>query len=174
LTIHYLAILKSRKSLRSWTATVRLVHSWAGETWLIHMTWLIDMIWLMRICVWDIPNLSRICNKLEGLQIVAIRAHEHGCTRTWGGPLVKPASKARHLSIDTNASVDFDSRLSILIERFVTTTCFLSFRLGPCNDLGINDRAVPKNSCAICPVQMRTYFEVNPGFKISLRSNFPY
>jgi len=37
---------------------------------------------------------------------------------------------------------NFDSRLSLLIEIFVTTICFLSFRLGPENDFGMKNRAV--------------------------------
>ena len=61
---------------------------------------------------------------------------------------------------------------------FVTTIIFLScrpkpktFRLGPWNDLFNQLQSGPKNTCAICLVQMRTYFLVNPGFKISLFCN---
>ena len=75
---------------------VSLVH----PVWLMWlMWWVIWLTWLMSWVIWltwliHMISLMRTCDKLGSLRIVAIRAH------TCGGPLVKPASKARHLSID--------------------------------------------------------------------------
>jgi len=48
-----------------------------------------------------------------------------------------------YISIRVQQYTDFDSRFSVLMEMLVTTISFVSFRLGPWNGLGIDDRAVP-------------------------------
>jgi len=53
---------------------------------------------------------------------------------------------------------------------FVTTIDFFVYALGTLEGPRYQWQSVPRNTCAICLVRMRTYFLVNSGFKISLFS----
>jgi len=61
--------------------------------------------------------------------------HTHAKTHT-------SVNARTHTSVHAQ-STDFDSRLPVLIEMFVTASSFLFFRMGHLNDLGINRRVVP-------------------------------
>jgi len=99
---------------------------------------------------WGMSHISASCH-----------TYEWGMSHIWMSDVTN-MNEACH----THEQTDIEFRFSVLIEMFGTS--LLSIRLGPWNDLGINNTVVPKICAQSCLVQMRTHFSVNPAFKIRL------